>query len=180
LNSSCIDADYLVPPADGQIYVALPTFYYAKIEVDLRHLDSNATLANVSLFLSINNTDTGANYTERIPLNISTGSFSLFADNNLIINAYFSIEDADENAAISKSYLFSQSVSITIVKANPQGSFLFVVTNQDVPQPPSVAHQPALQHDQRCQRQQLRRLLPLPTQHDVLDLQSAELRAVLQ
>lgn len=91
------------------------------------------------LSLSINNTDTGVNYTETLPLNISVGSFSLFADDNLILNSYFTIIAQDQQSAISKSYLVSQSVSIEIVKANPQGkdqsSFLFLVTNQDVVHP---------------------------------------------
>jgi hypothetical protein len=67
---------------------------------------------------------------------VASKTFNLFAANDLILSAYFSIEGNSLSEVTGKSYLFSKSVSCIITAANPQGakqdSFLFIVKNTDV------------------------------------------------
>lgn len=63
LNISCINTTYLTETtSDTVIYVNLPTFYRATLNVDLRHLDSSDALTGVALNVFLSNTDTNNTY----------------------------------------------------------------------------------------------------------------------
>jgi hypothetical protein len=81
---------------------------------DLRHLSSSLDLTGVTLSLTITNQDTSTSYTEAIALNISTNSYSLYAAKDILLSGYYTITDTTEAMALTRSYLFRNSVSALV------------------------------------------------------------------
>jgi hypothetical protein len=130
-----VNASYLISNS-SPYQLAVPPFSSVAIQVDLRHLVLLHDLKEIVLTLDIYNTDTQTNYSEVLSLSISTNPYSLYAANNIILSAYFTITDESVALTMSRSYMVGGSMSAYITPPMPtsqvQASFLFVVTKKDV------------------------------------------------
>lgn len=134
-NISCLNSSYIVSNTTP-IKLAIPPYSLINLQADLRHLDSAADLDGVTLTIRISNVDTDNDYTETLALNVTTNAYSLYAANNIILSADYTIIETTEAMAQTRSYLLINSVSALVTPPEPlnqeQKSFLFVITQNDV------------------------------------------------
>ena len=104
--------------------------------MDLRHLPDNFPVDNVMLIINITNLQTSVQYNQTIPLAIGVLSYSVYAASPIAISACYSITASSQEETIAMSYLFAMTLSATVEAVAPAGqpqkTFLFGVTNQDV------------------------------------------------
>jgi hypothetical protein len=99
-------------------------------------LNQSSDLANVVLYLQIVNTRTNVSYQESIGLGIRSTAYRLYAGDDIILTAVYSITDLTADIVLTRSYLFKNTVSALVVPPEPlneqQKTFLFVITGKDV------------------------------------------------